>query len=69
MEPCKHNALNSVARKCAKEMAKVGKDNIQALIEITTKHEQTIKALGFNKTDLLVEIGRINGRLEDRSNM
>ncbi|UVD32291.1 hypothetical protein [Vibrio phage vB_VaM_H2] len=50
-------------------MAKVGKDNIQALIEITTKHEQAIKALGFNKTDLLVEIGRINGRLEDRSNM
>jgi hypothetical protein len=50
-------------------MAKVGKDNIQALIEITTKHELTIKALGFNKTDLLVEIGRINGRLEDRSNM
>ncbi|QIQ61336.1 hypothetical protein V039C_0058 [Vibrio phage V039C] len=69
MESCKHNALNSVARKCAKEMAEVGKDNIQALIEITTKHEHTIKALGFNKTDLLVEIGRINGRLEDRSNM
>lgn len=65
----RNNALNSIARRCNEAMKKVGKENIPALIEVTNKHESMVKALGFNKTDLLVEIGIINGRLKDKRNI
>lgn len=63
------NALNAIARKCNAAMKDVGKENIPELIKVTNRHEEMVKLLGFTKTDLLVEIGIINGRLTDKKSM
>lgn len=59
-------ALNGIARSCNNELKKADKKNLEALKSITDRFAGKAKLIGFNKTDLLCQIGRINGKLIDR---
>lgn len=63
------NALHSVAVACNKEMKGVDKNDVGKLAEVTSRHLEKVKPMGFSKTDLLVEIGYINGVLQDKRNL
>lgn len=58
--------LNQVARRCNKEMTEAGVKNMSAHKVITDRYASMLKSVGFTKTRLLVEIGRINGQLLER---
>ena len=64
-----YNALNAVARQCNKELKKCEKNDISSKKLITEKRHKKIAGLGFTKTDLLHEVGCINGILTNRRNM
>lgn len=55
--------LNQYARQCNKEMIAQGVKNQAAHKTITDRYAAMLKSVGFTKTRLLVEIGRINGQL------
>ena len=61
------NALTAIARTCSDEMKLAGLNNLTAHRIITDKHAQKAIALGFTKTAMMVQIGRVNGVLKDRS--
>lgn len=64
----KLNALDAIAKRCNSDMKGADKNNIALLQSITSIPAKTAIALGFSRTDLLVRIGVINGRLMDRAN-
>ena len=63
--------LNAVARNVIKALKDAGvyvkpKASDQSTIRsIIDKHQNAAIAAGFKRTDILVEIGRINGRITD----
>ena len=63
--------LNAVARNVIKALKDAGvyvkpKASDQPIIRsIIDKHQHMAIAAGFKRTDILVEIGRINGRITD----
>lgn len=59
-------ALNALARRCNKELKQVDTKNLDLLQSITGRFAEQSKLIGFSKTELLVQIGRINGKLVDR---
>lgn len=61
-----HNALLAAARQCRKEMRGIDKSDLAGFKVITDKHTESLLILGFTKSHLLVEIGRLNGRLTER---
>lgn len=61
-----HNALNAIAKRCNSEMKAVNKLDLSALRCITNRHSVDAKLLGFTHTDMMVEIGRVNGVLKNR---
>jgi hypothetical protein len=59
-------ALNAIARECNKELKTVNKDDLEALKIIIDKHSEKAVLIGFSKIEMIIQIGRINGRLVDR---
>lgn len=59
-------ALNALARRCSKELKQVDTKNLPLLKSITDRFAEQSKLIGFSKIELLVQIGRINGKLVDR---
>lgn len=64
----KRNALNSIARKCLSEMKTKDKSDIVALKLVSDKWSKKVEPLGLSRTDLIVEIGYITGRLKRNDN-
>ncbi len=63
----KLNALNAIARKCNDEIRPIDKKDLAAIRKVMDKHAEQAILLGFTKTRMMIEIGRINGVLVDRS--
>lgn len=61
-----NNALLAAARQCREEMSAIDKGNLSKFKEITDKHTNSLSLIGFTKSDLLCQIGRLNGRLTER---
>lgn len=61
----RENALKSTALKCAAELKGKDKNDLNLLTSITDKWLKKLDGLNVSKTELLVEIGRANGRLTD----
>lgn len=61
-----HAALNALARRCNEELKQVDAKNLDLLKSITDRFAEQSKLIGFSKTELLVQIGRVNGKLVDR---
>lgn len=59
-------ALNALARRCNAELKQVDAGDLDLLKSITDRFAEQSKLIGFSKTELLVQIGRVNGKLVDR---
>lgn len=59
-------ALNAIASRCNDELKQVDIKNLDLLKSITDRFAKQSKLIGFSKTELLVQIGRVNGKLVDR---
>ena len=66
--------LNAVARSVLKALTDAGvakkprSRDLGTISAIIDKHQHAALAAGFKRTDILVEIGRINGRIADVRN-
>ncbi len=65
MQSMRENALKSIALKCAVELKGKNKNDLTLLTSITSKWLKKLDGLSVSKTEFLVEIGRVNGRLTD----
>ncbi len=63
----KLNALNAIARQCNDEIRPIDRKDLAAIRKVMDKHAEKAILLGFTKTRMMIEIGRINGVLVDRS--
>jgi hypothetical protein len=66
MESIKLNALRAIAKRCNDEMNTIARSNLSALTIVSSKYAEQAKLLGFSKTEMMIEIGYINGQLTDR---
>lgn len=63
----KLNALNAIARKCNDEIRPIDKKDLASIRKVMDRYAEQAILLGFTKTRMMIEIGRINGVLVDRS--
>lgn len=61
-----HAALKGIARACNAELKQVDSKNLKLLKSITDAFGTKAKLIGFSKTELLHQIGVLNGKLVDR---
>lgn len=66
MNEANQAALNGLARQCNTELKQVDKQNLPLLKSITDRFAAKAKLIGFSKTELMCQIGRINKQLVDR---
>lgn len=62
----KQNALNAIAKSCLSAMQQCDREDVKALASAVNPWAQKAALLGFSRIDLLVYIGRITGRLQER---
>ncbi len=60
------NALTAIAKRCSAEMKAAGLNNQAEHIKITDRYAKEAASLGFIKSAMMVQIGRVNGVLVDR---
>lgn len=61
-----YNALNAIAKRCNSEIKIIDREDMEAIKEATDRFAVDAKLIGFSKTDMLIEIGCINGVLKNR---